>query len=71
MKPKIIISGLALASFFIFSCNNGAKKDTVGTENLIQSDTIAAYTCPMHPEIKSDKPGQCSECGMDLEKEIK
>lgn len=24
------------------------------------------YTCPMHPEIKRDKPGMCPECGMAL-----
>ena len=24
------------------------------------------YTCPMHPEVKSDKPGSCPKCGMDL-----
>ena len=24
------------------------------------------YTCPMHPEIDSDKPGSCPECGMNL-----
>lgn len=24
------------------------------------------YTCPMHPEIISDKPGKCPKCGMDL-----
>ncbi len=26
------------------------------------------YTCPMHPDVKSDKPGKCPECGMKLEK---
>jgi Cu(I)/Ag(I) efflux system membrane fusion protein len=26
----------------------------------------AAYTCPMHPEVKSDRPGTCPTCGMDL-----
>ncbi len=24
------------------------------------------YTCPMHPEIVSDKPGNCPKCGMSL-----
>lgn len=26
------------------------------------------YTCPMHPEVQSDKPGKCPKCGMNLEK---
>ncbi|ERJ34019.1 Copper-translocating P-type ATPase [Burkholderia sp. AU4i] len=25
------------------------------------------YTCPMHPEIRQDRPGQCPKCGMTLE----
>ncbi|HGO6126423.1 heavy metal translocating P-type ATPase [Burkholderia cepacia] len=25
------------------------------------------YTCPMHPEIRQDEPGQCPICGMTLE----
>jgi cation transport ATPase len=25
------------------------------------------YTCPMHPEVLSDRPGDCPKCGMALE----
>ncbi len=25
------------------------------------------YTCPMHPEVRQDKPGSCPKCGMTLE----
>lgn len=31
--------------------------------------TSAAYTCPMHPEIHSAKPGNCPKCGMKLIKQ--
>jgi hypothetical protein len=26
------------------------------------------YTCTMHPEVLSDKPGKCPKCGMALVK---
>ncbi len=26
----------------------------------------SAYTCPMHPQVRADKPGRCPICGMDL-----
>ena len=25
------------------------------------------YTCPMHPEVQQDHPGNCPKCGMTLE----
>ena len=28
---------------------------------------MAKYTCPMHPEVMSDQPGSCPECGMALD----
>jgi len=30
-------------------------------------DTPTLYTCPMHPEIRQDLPGNCPKCGMTLE----
>ena len=34
-----------------------------------QSDSPAGsmYTCPMHPEVRQDRPGNCPKCGMTLE----
>lgn len=29
--------------------------------------TTVTYTCPMHPEVTSDRPGKCPKCGMLLE----
>src|SRR5664280_1315778 len=27
----------------------------------------AIYTCPMHPEVQQEQPGDCPKCGMALE----
>ena len=29
--------------------------------------TGVSYTCPMHPQVRHDGPGNCPICGMDLE----
>jgi hypothetical protein len=29
----------------------------------------AMYTCPMHPEVTSEKPGTCPKCKMKLDKQ--
>src|SRR6478609_665772 len=35
-----------------------------------EKDPESAYSCPMHPEVISDKPGNCPKCGMKLEKKV-
>lgn len=35
----------------------------------VKSDQKAPhYTCSMHPDVRSDKPGKCPKCGMNLER---
>lgn len=34
------------------------------TTKMIPAKT--KYTCSMHPQVVSDKPGKCPTCGMDL-----
>src|SRR5471030_2095927 len=39
----------------------GVAAGTAATENEAQH-----YSCPMHPDVKSEKPGSCPKCGMTL-----
>ena len=38
---------------------------------MLDENASAAYSCPMHPEVTSDKAGKCSKCGMALVKKEK
>ncbi|MEO6539894.1 MAG: heavy metal-binding domain-containing protein, partial [Ferruginibacter sp.] len=39
------------------------------TEKPLTKTQPITYTCPMHPEIHANKPGNCPKCGMPLVKE--
>jgi len=41
-----------------------------GKHSIAKAKSSAAntiYTCPMHPEVEQDHPGNCPKCGMTLE----
>ena len=68
MKTKSIIF-IVLTTVFCtiqnsFSQHTSEKQDTT----LTLDSTKITYTCPMHSEIISDKPGTCPKCGMELVK---
>ena len=44
-------------------CNDKTKKMMIKNGKMAMN-----YSCPMHPEVMSDKAGKCSKCGMDLVK---
>lgn len=43
------------------------SKPQAGEESQPGAAADAEYTCPIHPQIVRDKPGNCPICGMTLE----
>ena len=64
MKKLIILLFVLTGAMFSFA--QSSKQKTTNSK----SDTTVkyVYTCPMHPEIITDKPGICPKCGMTLVK---
>ena len=48
------------------SCTNSEKPIQASEDTVTHIKSDAIYTCPMHPEVLSDKPGSCPDCKMDL-----
>ncbi|PWA10119.1 efflux RND transporter periplasmic adaptor subunit [Flavobacterium laiguense] len=55
----ILVVGTAIYFFALPSDNHS-----------VSEHQDAVYTCSMHPEIRSDKPGKCPICGMTLVKKV-
>ncbi len=56
-----------------YFCGEKCKEAFIeNPEKYIQKKTEMreVYTCPMHPDVMSDKPGKCPQCGMKLEKKM-
>ncbi len=71
-KKNIILSALMLMHLGMYA-QTGHLPDVSNQKNsdhshnkVEESKNQQSYTCPMHPEVKSDKPGNCPKCGMKL-----
>jgi len=49
-------------------CDGGGccGENTETTTKSSDNKEVKVWTCSMHPEIKSAKPGKCPKCGMKL-----
>ena len=52
---------------YLSSAEKGAAVEAAGSDPLPQAADGTIWTCPMHPEIRRNGPGQCPICGMALE----
>jgi len=50
-------------------CHTEAQQtaDDTGRNAAIKTSARHIYSCPMHPEIQQNEPGDCPKCGMALE----
>jgi hypothetical protein len=76
MKKNLsIVMLIALLTTGFVACNSPGTKnnssttqsDTSGVKQVMVGDEM--YTCTMHNEVMSIKPGKCPKCGMYLVKQ--
>jgi len=67
-KKIIIITGILIiiTAFIIFVIPKISGKGNNEQQRTKDDEQILYYTCGMHPEVKSDKPGMCPICNMAL-----
>jgi len=53
----LMVAALTILSVSVFSQDTSMHKSNMQKMK---------YSCPMHPEVTSNKPGKCSKCGMDM-----
>ena len=59
---------LLLTALWVLTFSRSALPAAAAAHEHAKAGGPAApvYRCPMHPWIKSEKPGKCTVCGMDL-----
>ena len=57
-----------------YFCSTSCRRKFLGQMDVAKPSAAAPkasatviYTCPMHPEVQQDHPGDCPKCGMTLE----
>lgn len=66
MKKTILLFSLSFLCSFVYAQHT--QGHVMDTTPAVSKQPVALYTCPMHPEVKAVKPGNCPQCGMALVK---
>lgn len=68
---KNVIAMAMLCAVLVFSMSLSVQAQTKTKADAAKTKAVKVlYTCKMHPEVISDKPGKCPKCGMTLVKKV-
>jgi Cu(I)/Ag(I) efflux system membrane fusion protein len=67
-KNNVMYLFMLCITLISLACDSNKKQTETHVHQISNAMTNEAkiYTCPMHPEIIRNEPGQCPICGMDL-----
>lgn len=66
VSSKVWIALALVAGVFIGALFFGGSKENPKAKEAEHEHESTTWTCSMHPQIRSQEPGQCPICGMDL-----
>ncbi len=66
-RPYYFCSAKCQAKFVAEPARYPSGADVHAEVDVAAQPVGTIYTCPMHPEIRQDHPGNCPKCGMTLE----
>lgn len=68
MKKVIVMAtAILFCGFSVFAASQPVSASDTSKEKKTKTSKVQ-YTCTMHPDVLSDKPGKCPKCGMTLVK---
>ncbi|MBN9485275.1 MAG: hypothetical protein J0H46_18120 [Bacteroidetes bacterium] len=63
---KKTIFAVSLSCFILLGYLNATAQSQADSSKPKKEQKVKQYTCPMHPEVVTDKPGKCPKCHMTL-----
>jgi hypothetical protein len=66
-KVMLIAVAILFSAATVFAAHPATAASDITQTKKVKPAKVQ-YTCTMHPEVLSDKPGKCPKCGMTLVK---
>jgi len=63
---RLVLFTLLLLASFVLVVDARAQSNRTAVAPARSKRVVRSYSCPMHPDVKSTKPGKCPKCKMDL-----